>query len=158
MFKLSGLILSLISISFITLPATAQSFDDGRDSAAYAGLYMSVPLASQRTAHTKDFKFGFKAGLRQDIRYTKNGLVKTSTYTADMLDLNFSEQGFNKLSLAGTPLIFEDYAGQIQYMDGDEGGSSNTILWVAGGILVLGAVAVAALCFKSIDGSEKRTC
>ena len=164
MFRLTGLLLSLISIFSLTQNASAQSIYDQRDSAAYAGLYVSIPFGHTARKIEDEYKLGFKAGLRQDRRFSRNGLTKTSSFTADVVDLNFSQQGFNKLTLAGIPVVYTDIYGRAHYLGEDEdsdGGSTigKIALWSLG--IVVGAAVIVAVavevCFDEDDENEDVT-
>ena len=168
MFRLAGLLTSLISIISASQNASAQSILDQRNSEAYAGVYVSMPFGTASRKAKEDYKLGFKAGLRQDVRYSRNGLLKTSSFTTDVFDLSFSERGFSKLSLAGTPVVYTDIYGRTFYLGENTGEKSGTsigrgILWglgiVAGaGIILAVTIDVTNLDQGFCDGFEGEDC
>jgi len=160
MYKIAGYFLSLLALLSISQIAAAQSFYDQQDSAAYAGLYMSVPLGTADLKKANDYKLGFKAGFQRNMRLNNNGLLKQQSFTADVVDLRFSSQGFKQFSFAGTPMVYTDLYGRLHYVgekeDGDEedkGGSriGTILLWTAG---IAGGLTALILLGSCVDSAE----
>jgi len=163
LYKISSLITGLMLVCTASIAAEAQNFQDGQQSAAYAGVYLSFSLGEQRRATDDPLKFGFKAGFRRDMRRSNNGILRTNSFTADMVKLDFSDRGFRALTLAGSPLVQTDRFGRTFYLgdDGEDdkdgkGGISvgKVLLWtggIIGGIIVVGSLVA---CVDGTPGDE----
>jgi len=161
------------------LMAPANAYDqytdtlDARGTDLYAGAYVTFRFGGSQNANSgEEFKFGFRAGLQAPNR----GFLSTRQYdltgrrvlgqqrmNLTFLDTAFDQQGFDKLSLAGAPLVFRGSDGQIYVLgvDGEEGEDNDgsalktagkVVLWT--GVVIVGAMAAAALA-TCVDGESK---
>ncbi len=137
----------LVFFCFQAVSVSAQSYDEHTARAKYAGLYVSVSFG-QRTTEQSKVKFGFTAGLRQDQFSGRFNLTGRKVFQGRLLDLQFNQKGFRKLSFAGTNLMHKDASGGLVYLDG-EGGDGMSL----GGKILIGTgivVVVAAGAFYFI--------
>jgi len=158
-----------VLMAFCAGASSAQSFGEQQDRAAYAGAYLSLSFGGDNTTYKSPVRYGFSAGLRQrsysqsgnyfgtqfDRGDAKINMLGNRDWQARMVDLNFSNRGFERFSLAGTSFVQKDAYGQLQYIggrysldgDGKEGSTLRTvgkvILWT--GVAVVGAVAIFAI-------------
>jgi len=161
MYKISSLITGFILVCAMSFGAEAQSFQDGHQNAAYAGVYLSFSLGEQKRTTDDPLKFGFKAGFRRDMRRSNNGILRTSSFTADMVKLDFSDRGFRALTLAGSPLVQTDRFGRTFYLgddgeddkDGKDGISVGKVLLWTGGILV--GVVIVSIAVQCAEGADE---
>ncbi|VAV95268.1 hypothetical protein MNBD_ALPHA01-129 [hydrothermal vent metagenome] len=101
-------ILSTIILFLSFLPAMA--FDDhyGSGSAINAGFRLSIPFGPAKKQENK-VNFGFQMGIQREYGNTANYLRNRQIFKADLISLNFSENGFKSLNLAGREtLIYRD--------------------------------------------------
>jgi len=168
-----------IAVLSFALTAPTQAYDtygetlDARSGDLYAGAYMTFRFGGPRKAQTDDqLKYGFRAGLQAPNRgflaarrydLTGRPVQGRQKLKLNLLDTSFDRQGFEKLSLAGAPLVFRGTDGQIYVFsaDGQDGdGKSSSALKKVGkaalwtGVVVVGLVAVLAL-GSCVDGKSK---
>jgi len=150
--------------------ANAQSYLGGQERAVYAGAYLSLSFGGGEKAYKRPLRYGFSAGFRQskfsgssnyfgtqfDRGDANINMFEDRDWQARVVDLNFSDRGFEHLSLSGMAFAQKDAYGQMRYLggrgglyaDGDDDGTSvgDVLLWGAAGIgvLVIGAVVVLA--------------
>jgi hypothetical protein len=156
------MILLTLVMSFAALPVQAYegqysmfNNNSGLRSSINAGFRLSIPFGP--TKKSEDIvKYGFQLNLRREYSnsagWNNYGYTNTNqTFNSDIMSLNFSENGFKGLSLAGQQtLIYKD--GVLRAADNkDKKGGSNGWL-IAGGValvLVGGAVFAASKAFDS---------
>jgi len=146
--------LSVAALALIWSGATtAQDFTGQQDRAAYAGAYFSMSFGGGAKAEKRPVRFGFSAGLRQsnlghssnyfgaqfDRRDANITMLADRDWQARVVDLNFSDRGFERFSFSGTAFAQKDALGQISYLgdrfnlddEGEEKGSGvgKILLW-----------------------------
>ena len=138
--------------------SSAQTFTDQQRRAAYAGAYFSLSFGGGEKSYKRPVRYGFSAGLRQSSfgpssHYYSPQFNRTDAninlrggrdWQARVVDLNFSDRGFEHLSLSGMAFAQKDAFGQVRYLggrnslnaDGDDEGSGvgKILLWT--GVIV----------------------
>ena len=134
-------------MSFAILPVRAydgqySAFDNqsGLRSSINAGFRLSIPFGPTKKSEDK-VRYGLQLNLRREFN---NGagwnayghMTPPQTFNADIMSLNFSENGFKGLSLAGQQtLIYKD--GVLMAAEGeDKKGGGNGWL-ILGGVVLL---------------------
>ena len=132
---LSGIFLLL----FIIAPkAHGQSFSSERqETALYAGVYFSLPFGKQSTTPAK-YKLGFRAGPQYNL-LSRGGYdaFKQKSFTGQIIDINFSDRGLEKVQLAALPILRKDLQGRLVYLKDDEAAGFNVgkALLITGGVI-----------------------
>lgn len=151
---------STLAAGMVAQGVQAQSFYKQQSSASYAGLYLSVPLGGDSKRSSDQLKFGFRAGLQRDLYGGFNGYQTQQRFSADMVRIDFTQQGFNQLSFAGRTMLQTDMYGRVRYLgldgeeaDEDKGSGLGTVLmWggvIMGGLLIVGTLG------SCVDGVPK---
>jgi len=158
--------------------SSAQTFTDQQKRSAYAGAYFSLSFGGGEKAYKRPVRYGFSAGFRQsnfgasshyyspqfDRRDANINLRGGNDWQARVVDLNFSDRGFEHLSLSGVAFAQKDAFGQVQYFGGrglyadeDEKGSNvgKILLWTAAGV---GAAFLAFAAICASEGGEDQSC
>jgi len=174
--KLFGLALLLTVWSGAS---NAQTYLDQQQRAAYAGAYFSLSFGGGEKAYKRPVQYGFSAGFRQskfggssnyfgtqfNRRDANISMFEDRDWQARIVDLNFSDRGFERFSFSGTAFAQRDAFGQVQYFggrnglyaDGDDEGKKGmgtvgkVLLWTgaAVGVAVLSlAIACNGECFE----------
>jgi len=151
--------------------ATAQNFTGQQDRAAYAGAYFSMSFGGGEASYKRPVSYGFSAGLRQrsfqqsnnyfgtqfDRRDANVNMLEGRDWQARVFDLNFSDRGFERLSLSGMSFAQKDALGQVRYLgglnrfNGDSDGEENGVnvgkilLWTGAVIGVAGITLLAVV-------------
>jgi len=139
--------LSTLVVSFATLPVQAyegqySAFDNqsGLRSSINAGFRLSIPFGP--TKKSEDIvKYGFQINLRHE--FNKNvgwtdysHMPATRAFNTEIIALNFSEDGFNGLSLAGQQtLIYKN--GVLMAAEGNDKKGSGKGWYIAGGVVLV---------------------
>lgn len=169
----------LVAVLCLALTAPTQAYDtysdtlDARSGDLYAGAYLTFRFGGARKAQTDNqFKYGFRAGLQAPNRgflaaqrydLTGRRVLGQKKLQLNLLDTSFDRHGFEKLSLAGAPLVFRGSDGQIYVLSADsENGEGKDgsgfkkvgtiLLWT--GVVIAGIVVVSALS-ACADGESK---
>lgn len=163
-------LLSMAALAFVwSSAATAQNTYDQPERAAYAGAYFSMSFGGGEKAYKRPLRYGFSAGFRQSKfsgssnyfgtqfnRHNANiSMFEDRDWQARVVDLNFSDRGFERLSLSGMAFAQKDAFGQVRYLGGrdglyadgdDDGGTSvgKIVLWSAVGLGAAGLAFVLA--------------
>lgn len=154
---------ALLIAVFFTGMSQAQTFDDQRR-AAYAGAYFSMSFGGDKVSSKKPVRYGFSAGFRQrsfaapDDNYSRQfgwqhsniNLIQSRDLQARVIDLNFSDRGFEKMSVSGLTFAKRDAFGQVTYFDdrfnadgeGSKGGK--ILLWTGIAVGALGVLVLAS--------------
>ncbi|PCJ35848.1 MAG: hypothetical protein COA93_02550 [Alphaproteobacteria bacterium] len=147
--------LSTLIVSFAALPVhayegqySAFNNNNGLRSGINAGFRLRIPFGPTKKYDDK-VKYGFQLNLRREfnnnVGWNNYGYMTTSqSFNAEIMSLNFSENGFNGLSLAGQQtLIYKN--GVLMAAEGeDKEGGGNGWLIVGGVVLlVAGGAAIA---------------
>ena len=139
----------------------AHILDDQRR-AAYAGAYLSMSFGGDKANSIQPIQYGFSAGFRQrsftgpNDNYSRQfgwehsdiNLIQNRDLQARVINLGFSDRGFEKMSVSGLSLVKRDSLGQITYFDdrfnsdGEGGKGGKILLWTG---IAVGALGVHAL-------------
>jgi len=126
-------LLSAVVFAFASSGATmAQDFYDQQDRAAYAGAYFSLSFGGGDKAYKRPVRYGFSAGFRQsnfgqsstyfgtqfERRDAGINMLSGRDWQARLVDLNFSDRGFERFSFSGTAFAQKDAFGRVRYLDG----------------------------------------
>ncbi len=147
--------LSTLVVSFAALPVQAyegqySAFNNNSSlrSSINAGFRLRVPFGPTKKTEDK-VKYGFQLNLRQEFNngtgWNSYGqMTPPQTFNADIMSLDFSENGFKGLSLAGQQtLIYKN--GVLMAAEGeDKKGGGNGWLIAGGVVLLLGGAVLAA--------------
>ncbi len=139
--------LSTLVMSFATLPVQAyegqySAFDNqsGLRSSINAGFRLSIPFGPTKKTEDK-VRYGLQLNLRREFNNdagwnTYGHMTPPQTFNVDIMSLNFSENGFKGLSLAGQQtLIYKN--GVLMAAEGEnkEGGGNGWL--IIGGVVLL---------------------
>lgn len=145
-FLLAG---TALSITLVPTRAYAENYT--QNNSVHAGIYLRIPFGQ-----TKKNQDGLKYGLRLNMTREFNNspqwkpgfqLDSRQTFNADILSLNFSENGFRDMSFAGRKaFIYQNGVLRAAEAEGKEGGTS-TVVWVLAtvGVVVLAGTAAFAI-------------
>lgn len=146
-------ILTLVFAVYAPMSVSAQSFNEHTTRAHYAGLYFSLPIGHGNDTQTSKhkMKFGFAAGLRQDQFGAYYNFTGRKTFDGRVMNLEFTGDGFQKLSLAGTNLLQKDANGTVVLLDdnGDGGMSLGGKILLGAGVAVVAAAGVMYVALKN---------
>lgn len=139
--------LSTLVVSFAALPVQAyegqySAFNNnsGMGSSINAGFRLRVPFGPTKKSEDK-VKYGFQLNLRQEFN---NGtgwnayghMTPPQTFNVDIMSLDFSENGFKGLSLAGQQtLIYKN--GVLMAVEGNDKKGSGKGWYIAGGVVLV---------------------
>lgn len=146
----------------------AQDFTSQQDRAAYAGAYFSMSFGGGEASYKRPVSYGFSAGLRQrSFRQSNNyfgtqfdrhdaniNMLEGRDWQARIFDLNFSDRGFEHLSLSGMSFAQKDAFGQVRYfgnkmgLDGEDGEKDYGYDW--GDILLWGGAALGVVVIVTV--------
>ena len=140
---LSGLIVSLSILPVQAFQGQYSAFNDthGLRSSLNAGFRLRMPFGPSKKSEDK-VKYGFQINLRREFNnefnnmgWTDYGHMTTArTFDADIISLDFSENGFKGLSLVGQQtLIYKD--GGLMAAEGQDKKGSGKGWYIAGGIV-----------------------
>ena len=151
---ISRMALSAVIVSFSILPVQAfqgqySAFNDnhGLRSSINAGFRLSIPFGPTSRAEDK-IKYGFQLNLRREFNNNAGWnnhryLNTTQTLNADIISLNFSENGFKGLSLADQEtFIYKDGVLRLDEGKDKEGGGKGWLFGMAIGVGILVVVGV----------------
>ncbi len=147
------ILLSTLIMLISILPARAYENQYGLRSSLNAGFRLTIPFGATKQREAK-IKYGLQMGFRRELD-NRNGfrndghMTERQIYNADIISLNFSENGFKNLSFAGREtFIYKDGAFKAAWAAEDgQGGSGVTkgILIGAGIVIVTVGVAIGVL-------------
>ncbi len=156
----SKIFLSTLIVSFAALPVQAyegqySAFNNNSTlrSSINAGFRLTIPFGPTKKSEDK-VKYGFQLGFRREFSNGAgwNGYAyrdTAQTFNADIVSLNFSENGFKGLSLAGQQtLIYKNGVLMAAESDNKEGGGYGWL--IAGGVVLLGGAVLGVK--KSVSG------
>ncbi len=162
----SRLALSALMVSYSFLPAQAyggpySDFDNqsGLRNSVNAGFRLTIPFGPTKKSEDK-VKYGFQLNLRRE--YNNSGwngfgnMNRSQTFNADILSLDFSENGFKGLSLAGQQAFI--YKNSVLMATEGEGGS-NRGWYIAGGVVlvIVGGAALAVIAISNDIKNRSRS-
>lgn len=160
------LLAAALCLSVMSVPATAHDFMGQHDRALYAGAYLTVSFGDRGKAAKSPLRYGFSAGWRQQDfgasqRFSHHSIFRNDdglgfaaygNIDARVIDLNFSERGFERLAFTGLPLLQNAAYGPPARLghhfaadngeDGEEGDFAKTF-WT--GTAVVAVLALAGL-------------
>lgn len=155
-----------VLVVFWSGASSAQPYLNGQERAIYAGAYLSLSFGGGHTPHKQPIRYGFSAGFRQSNfgqsrnyfspqfdRFEANlDMLDSRDWQARVVDMNFSDRGFERLSVSGTAFVQKDAFGRLYYfgnknrLDGDgseEGKKDYGYDW--GDILLWGGAAIGVI-------------
>lgn len=144
--KLTGkLLLPALIVSFLALPTHAYEGHHGLRNSINAGFRLSIPFGPTKQSEDK-LKYGLQLSFRREVSnfndFRNDGHMNVARiYNADIMSLNFSENGFKDLSLAGRQtFIYEDGIFKAAESLEVEGGMSGLTLGliIGAGVVVVG--------------------
>lgn len=137
------ILLAILSTSFLTLPAYADDGHYGLRNSINAGFRLTIPFGPTKRIENK-IKYGLQMSFRREINnfiFRNDGHISgPQIYNADIMSLNFSENGFKSLSFAGRDtFIYKDGLLRAAASE-EEGGMSGlaTGLLIGAGVVVAG--------------------
>lgn len=138
--------LSLLAVSLLTLPLQAYEDHYGRGNSINAGFRLMIPFGPVKQNEDR-IKYGLQMSFRRevsDFNFRNDGHMSgPRTFNGEIMSLNFSENGFKSLSLAGQDrFVYQDSvfrAAENSESSEEEGGMNG---WVLGLIIGAGVVAV----------------
>lgn len=169
---ISTLIVVTIMMIVNAGPAAAQDLFGQQDRAMYAGAYLTMSFGGTKKATKRPVRYGFSAGWRQQnfgashqfsshsvFRHDRDfGYAGYGNIDARVVDLSFSDRGFDRLSLSGLSLAqADDYGTYATFgrryateggADGEKDSDSTDSIWKAvliGGAVVAVGVGVVAI-------------
>jgi len=142
---LSTLIFSLAALPVYAYDGQYSTFDNqsGLKSSITAGFRLSIPFGPTKKSKDK-VRYGFQLNLRRDLNNSVgwNGYGYMSgpqTFNAELVSLDFSENGFKGLSFAGRQTLIYKNGVLMAVEDKDEKDGGHG--WLIAALLVGGAVA-----------------
>ena len=163
--RFTAIILLVLSFTALPLRAYEGQFSAVNDrygirSSVNAGFRLTIPFGPTKRSEDR-VKYGLQLSLHREFNegagWNNYGRVALrQSFNAEIMSLNFSENGFKSLSLVGQPMFVykngvlmavEDAEGDGQ----EEEKGSNTGWYIAGGVVLLaGLSAIAAK--QAVDG------
>jgi len=140
---LSGMILALMPT-----PSHAQDYYLN-DRSLNAGFYLRVPFGPTKKNEDK-LKYGLRLNMTQEFnggaRWDNNyPLSNRPMLNADLISFNFSENGFQNLSLVGQKtFVYQNGMLRMNYAEDKKGGIGKTIFMVGavGGLAMVAAAVI----------------
>ncbi len=149
--RLLTLLMVGATMSFALMPVQAHTQDYYlNDRSLNAGFYLRIPFGPAKK-NEDGLKYGLRLNMTQEFndgsRWNDSyPLSSRQMLNADLVSLNFSEGGFQNLSLVGQKtFVYQNGVLRVEESDDSEGGTS-TITWVfatIGIVVVTGAAAFA---------------
>ncbi|VAV94899.1 hypothetical protein MNBD_ALPHA02-66 [hydrothermal vent metagenome] len=159
------LLVAGITTSFTLLPVRAYAEDYYRSNSINAGVFLRIPFGPTKKNDDK-VKYGLRLNMNREFNYRPQWnsdfrLDRRQTFNADIISLNFSEDGFKNIAFAGRQtFIYKN--GMLYAADAENGeGGTSTFVWVLAtvGVLSLATVAALAISFgKCGDGFGQDPC
>ncbi|VAV95265.1 hypothetical protein MNBD_ALPHA01-128 [hydrothermal vent metagenome] len=156
------ILLSALTISFLTIPTHASESYHGLRNSINAGFRLSIPFGPTKQSEDK-IKYGLQMSFRRELNnsynFSNDGHMSVpQIYNADILSLDFSENGFKGLSLAGREtFIYQDGIFKAAESTEENGGMSGLTLGliIGAGVITVGISAFfITVCAKNrCDGS-----
>lgn len=133
--------LIIFSISIVPTIATASDFYNSYQKSNFEHqIYFSLPLSTVK--YSEPLKFGYSFNFKHS-KYRSGRNYSVQNFRASLVNIQFSSMKQGRVNLAGAPLLHFNEAGLQFGQDSDnasENGSSNTLLYVIGGLAVLGVL------------------
>lgn len=134
-------IVSLSTVAALSLPisnAMAQSHAFANSNQMQVGFYLKLPFSGGLpSAHEQGLHYGFQAGFQRDYRTDLSFNGNRQRFQAKLIDLKFSEQGFNAFSVAGQDL-YRINRSQFGAAEGESLMTTTNILYALGAVAVVG--------------------
>lgn len=143
------ILLLTLAASFLTLPAYAYEDRYGMRNSINAGFRLNIPFGPTKRNEDK-VKYGLQLSFRREFKGSYNfrtdgHMAGLQIYNADIMSLNFSENGFKSLSFAGQDqIIYKDGKISPAYQ-ANISSVGKGILIGAGGIIILAGAGLGIL-------------
>ncbi len=150
---LSGMVLALMPVQ-----AHAQDYYLN-DRSLNAGFYLRIPFGPAKKNEDR-LKYGLRLNMTQEFsgpaRWNDNyPLSSRQMLNADLVSFNFSEGGFQNLSLVGQKtFVYQNGLLRMNYAEGKKGGFGKTI-FIIGAVAGLGLIAAAVIETSARDRSDR---
>ena len=150
--SLVALLIAGLATSFTLMPVQAYAQDYYRSNSVNAGFYLRVPFGPTKKNEDK-MKYGLRLNMTREVSYSPGwrshySLDNRQTFNADIMSLNFSENGLRNLSIAGRKTF--TYQDGLLRFEGEEKeeGTHPVVggLAIVGGLILLGGLAFKVAC------------